>query len=155
MSGPCSLGPASQSIRSMPMMPQSMPVMPNSVPQDGEEDHLLIPHRIEDRSQRCITARVSMSTCKPACDVLQDMGDGVSRRPPQNQQKPPAWHAIEAPTCGTNQPVGLLASPLCTSLPRRFQERPHLLEVELQELELHPDAPDLQPGAPDGVLRDA
>jgi len=73
-----------------------MPVMPNSVPQDGEEDHLLIPHRIED------------------------MGDGVSRRPPQNQQKPPAWHAIE--------------------------ERPHLLEVELQELELHPDAPDLQPG---------
>eukprot|EP00439_Symbiodinium_sp_Y106_P043368 s2231_g5.t1 len=91
-----SLRPASQSIRSMPMMPQSMPVMPNSVPQDGEEDHLLIPHRIED------------------------MGDGVSRRPPQNQQKPPAWHAIE--------------------------ERPHLLEVELQELELHPDAPDLQPG---------
>ncbi|CAE7438053.1 TTN [Symbiodinium necroappetens] len=91
-----SLRPAAQSIRSMPMMPQSMPVMPNSVPQDGEEDHLLIPHRIED------------------------MGDGVSRRPPQNQQKPPAWHAIE--------------------------ERPHLLEVELQELELHPDAPDLQPG---------
>ncbi|CAE7302399.1 TTN [Symbiodinium natans] len=97
--------PATQSImpapRSMPvmpqsMMPQSMPVMPNSVPQDGEDDHLLIPHRIED------------------------MGDGVSRRPPQNQQKPPAWHAIE--------------------------ERQHLLEVELQELELHPDAPDLQPG---------
>ena len=37
----------------------------------------------------------------------EDMGDGVSRRPPQNQQKPPAWHAIEAPSCGTaaNQAV--------------------------------------------------
>ena len=27
------------------------------------------------------------------------------------------------------------------------EERPHMLDVELEELELHPDAPDLQPGA--------
>ena len=73
----------------MSMQPQSMPIL------DPEDDHVPIPHRIED------------------------MGD-ISRKAPKSQEKPPAWHEIE--------------------------ERPHLIEVELEELELHPDAPDLQPG---------
>lgn len=51
---------------------------------------------------------------------IEDMGDGLARQPPSSQEKPPAWHDIE--------------------------ERPHLIEVELDELELHPDAPDLQAG---------
>lgn len=71
--------------------PQSMPVLP-----EPDDDHVPIPHRIED------------------------MGDGLSRAPPKSSEKPPAWHEIEA--------------------------RPHLIEVELEELELHPDAPDLKPG---------
>jgi len=51
---------------------------------------------------------------------IEDMGDGKTRMPPRETAKPPAWHEIE--------------------------ERAHIIEVELDELELHPDAPDLQPG---------
>lgn len=44
------------------------------------------------------------------------------------------------PSCSALEP-STLACPAAT-----FQARPHLIEVELEELELHPDAPDLKPG---------
>lgn len=76
--------------------PGSLPAPPQPEADEHDPEHVKIPHRVED------------------------MGDGKTRRPPQNAPKPPAWHDIE--------------------------EREHIIEVDLEELELHPDAPDLQPG---------
>eukprot|EP00931_Biecheleriopsis_adriatica_P056491 TRINITY_DN33475_c0_g1_i1.p1 TRINITY_DN33475_c0_g1~~TRINITY_DN33475_c0_g1_i1.p1 ORF type:complete len:984 (+),score=123.35 TRINITY_DN33475_c0_g1_i1:127-3078(+) len=74
----------------------SLALPPPPEEEQEEEDHVKIPHKIED------------------------MGDGVTRKPPRSTEKPPAWHDIE--------------------------EREHLIEVDLEELEVHPAAPDLQPG---------
>eukprot|EP00435_Cladocopium_sp_Y103_P019459 s2081_g4.t1 len=91
---PNSLRP--QSMNRPPPPPMTMQAQSMPLPDEGDDGHVPIPHRIED------------------------MGDGLARQPPSSQEKPPAWHDIE--------------------------ERPHLIEVELDELELHPDAPDLQAG---------